>query len=46
VDNNRVVAFVSPQDLLHFLSAKLELEGRDTRFTEKNVAVNAAGKAA
>jgi CBS-domain-containing membrane protein len=45
VDNNRVVAFVSPQDLLHFLSAKLELEGQDAKVAGKNVAVN-AGKAA
>ena len=45
VDNNRVVAFVSPQDLLHFLSAKLELEGQDVKVAGKNVAVN-AGKAA
>ena len=40
-----VVAFVSPQDLLHFLSAKLELEGQDVKVAGKNVAVN-AGKAA
>jgi Zn-dependent protease/predicted transcriptional regulator len=45
VDNGRVVAFVSPQDLLHFLSAKLELEGQDVKVAGKNVAVN-AGKAA
>lgn len=45
VDNNRVVAFVSPQDLLHFLSAKLELEGQDVRSAAKNVSVN-SGKAA
>jgi Zn-dependent protease/CBS domain-containing protein len=45
VDNNRVVAFVSPQDLLHFLSAKLELEGQDVRVARKNVAAD-AGKAA
>jgi hypothetical protein len=45
VDNGRVVAFVSPQDLLHFLSAKLELEGQDVKVARKNVAVN-AGKAA
>jgi Zn-dependent protease/predicted transcriptional regulator len=45
VDDNRVVAFVSPQDLLHFLSAKLELEGQDVKVAGKNVAVN-AGKAA
>jgi len=45
VDNGRVVAFVSPQDLLHFLSAKLELEGQDVKVSGKNVAVN-AGKAA
>jgi hypothetical protein len=25
------VAFVSPQDLLHFLSIKLELEGADAK---------------
>jgi Zn-dependent protease/predicted transcriptional regulator len=45
VDNNRVVAFVSHQDLLHFLSTKLELEGRDGKVAAKNVAVD-AGKAA
>jgi CBS-domain-containing membrane protein len=45
VDNGRVVAFVSPQDLLHFLSAKLELEGQDARPTGKRIPVN-TGKAA
>jgi Zn-dependent protease len=45
VDNGRVVAFVSPQDLLHFLSAKLELEGQDVKVAGKNVAAD-AGKAA
>ena len=29
VENGQLVAFVSPQDLLHFLSIKLELEGAD-----------------
>jgi Zn-dependent protease/CBS domain-containing protein len=43
VDNNRrVVAFVSPQDLLHFLSAKLELEGKDGLSGGKSSAPKAA----
>jgi CBS-domain-containing membrane protein len=46
VDNNKVVAFVSPQDLLHFLSAKLELEGQDARSGAKKIPIKAAGKAA
>ena len=29
VENGQLVAFVSPQDLLHFVSIKLELEGAD-----------------
>ena len=45
VDNNRVVAFVSPQDLLHFLSIKLELEGAEGKSRAKGVTVH-AGKAA
>jgi Zn-dependent protease/predicted transcriptional regulator len=46
VDNKRVVAFVSPKDLLHFLSAKLELEGQETRSGGKNIPIKGAGKAA
>jgi Zn-dependent protease/predicted transcriptional regulator len=45
VENDRLVAFVSPQDLLHFLSIKLELEGADTKSAAKDVEVH-AGKAA
>ena len=45
VENDRLVAFVSPQDLLHFLSIKLELEGADAKSAAKDVAFH-AGKAA
>jgi Zn-dependent protease len=48
VENGQLVAFVSPQDLLHFLSIKLELEGAGTKAGKagaKGVAVH-AGKAA
>jgi predicted transcriptional regulator len=45
VENDRLVAFVSPQDLLHFLSIKLELEGADIKSAAKDVEVH-AGKAA
>jgi len=45
VENDQLVAFVSPQDLLHFLSIKLELEGADGKSEAKDVALH-AGKAA
>jgi len=45
VENDQLVAFVSPQDLLHFLSIKLELEGGDGKSEAKDVALH-AGKAA
>jgi len=45
VENDQLVAFVSPQDLLHFLSIKLELEGADGKAGAKDVAVH-VGKAA
>ena len=45
VENDQLVAFVSPQDLLHFLSIKLELEGADGKAGAKDVALH-AGKAA
>jgi predicted transcriptional regulator len=48
VENGQLVAFVSPQDLLHFLSIKLELEGAGSKAGKagaKGVAVH-AGKAA
>ncbi len=45
VENDQLVAFVSPQDLLHFLSIKLELEGADGKCEAKDVAVH-VGKAA
>ena len=40
VENDQLVAFVSPQDLLHFLSIKLELEGADGKAGAKDVAVH------
>ena len=40
VENDQLVAFVSPQDLLHFLSIKLELEGADGQAGAKDVAVH------
>jgi CBS-domain-containing membrane protein len=42
VEDNRLVAFVSPQDLLHFLAIKLELEGADGKSTAKDVTAHAA----
>ncbi len=40
VENDQLVAFVSPQDLLHFLSIKLELEGADGKAGAKDLAVH------
>jgi hypothetical protein len=38
VENGQSVAFVSPQDLSHFLSIKLKLEGADGQSGAKDVA--------
>jgi CBS-domain-containing membrane protein len=45
VENGQLVGFLSPQDLLHFLSIKLELEGANGEAGTKSVPIH-AGKAA